>query len=456
MSGRSVAGSSRTARPVPRGLQLAAPDVVTLLTAYLVVLYVIPSNRSIAALGSAGSLSVLFGVVVLVLWLYFAIIHTTPTGVTRREHPVGSPVRIAQGVLAAAVLASYVAAMTRAIPPDEVSTADSGLIRVAAWSGILFIAGDGIASMDRFTVLARRIVFAGAALATLGVVQFLTGQSFVDLLPTPGLAVGDAYSSVQVRGGLVRSAGTATHPLEYGSVLSMILPVAVVLALRDRERGGLARWTPVIVIAAGMTLAGSRSAIIGLVVGLLVVIPALTRVERAGLAVAAVGFAGLSYVLVPSVVNNLRYLFLSAGDDPSSQSRRGSLGVVADFFERSPAVGRGFGTFLPQYQILDNQYLSLLVEVGVVGLVAFVGVSATAIVCVVIAARSIPREDRMHRDLGFALAGSVVAGGVLLALFDGLSFVQAGGTLFLFLGLCAAYWRLSRDTALSDRLAALR
>jgi hypothetical protein len=231
-------------------------------------------------------------------------------------------------------------------------------------------------------------------------------------------------------------------------MLAMILPVAVVLALRDRPRSALRRWFPVAAIAAGMTLAGSRSAIIGLAIGLIVLVPALARRERWVLVGSIVVFTGLVYAAAPRVVSNLRYLFISAGEDSSSQSRTEGIGMVTEFVTRNPVFGRGFGTFLPVYKILDNQYYALAIELGILGLLAFLAVSATAIVCSVVAARRVPEAtEPLTRALGFALAASLAAGTVLLALFDGLSFAQAAGTLFLFLGLAGAYWRLVRARA---------
>jgi len=432
----------------PRSL-FHTPDTVTFLTLYLVVLWAIPSNRSVPALGSAGSAAVLWGVMALVLWCYFLLQRTKPE-LARRANPV----RIAQFVLIAAVFASYVAAMTRAIPAAEINPADTGLIRIAGWAGILLIAADGITDLSRLLTLARRIVFGGTALAALGVAQFFTGQSFVDLIVIPGLSVGDSYASVEMRGGLVRSAGTSSHPLEYGMALSTILPIAITLALREKNRAFIVRWLPVGLIVLGLVLSGSRSSIIGLLVGVAVLVPTWSRREAITLGAAAIGFVGVTYVVAPRVINNFRYLFISAGDDPSSDSRTGSLGIVAEFFARAPFFGRGFGTFLPQYQILDNQYLLLVLEVGIVGAVAFLGVCLTAVLSSIVAARRVPREQLpLERSMGFALAGSVLAGTVLLALFDGLSFPQAAGSLFLMLGLSAAYWRISHTDVVEAGVA---
>ena len=55
------------------------------------------------------------------------------------------------------------------------------------------------------------------------------------------------------REGLTRPAGTTIHPIEFGAVLTMILPIALHYALHDKYRSKLARWFPVAAIAPAFT-----------------------------------------------------------------------------------------------------------------------------------------------------------------------------------------------------------
>lgn len=412
------------------------PDAVTYLSAYLVVLLAIPSNRTIADLGSAGSVSVLAGVGAALLWALYQVQRTQSTLVEHR------PVRLALLFFLAAALVSYVAAMTRALPSGEVSVADTGLIRLAAWAGILLIANDGITSLERLLVLLRRIVVAGGLIGALGIVQFATKEAFIDLLPIPWLQSEVDYAAVESRGGLVRAAGTSNHPLEFAMVLAMILPIALALALREQNRSALARWTPVATILLGLTLSGSRSAVVGVLAGVLVLIPTWSRAVRWRLALAGVALAGVVYAMSPLVLTNMRYMFLAIFEDPSATSRSDSLGLFGHVFLLNPVVGRGLGTFLPHYRILDNQYFLFVLEIGLLGVILFAVLGLTATMCAIQAARRSP--DPVTRDLGFALTGSVLAGMTLLYLFDALSFPQSAGMLFLAFGLCGAYWRLTR------------
>lgn len=412
-------------------------DTVAFLTVYLVLLYAVPSSRSLAVLGSAGSISVLWGLIAMVLWILYRLQRPAVPASHRLPR-----VRAAALVLFIAVLLSYVAAMTRAIPPSEVSTADTGLIRVVAWMGILIIATDGIPSVRRLLALLRRLVLAASALAALGLVQSITALSFVDQIPFPGLSVNSTYDSVETRGGLVRASGTANHPLEYGMVLTMVFPVAVTLALRDRKRRVFGRWAPVIVIGLAILLSGSRSALIGLAVGLLVLIPSWSARIRLGALGAGVVLTATAFVMSPQTITTVSYLFFAVADDPSAGSRSASVDIVVDFISRSPVFGRGFGTLLPEYRILDNQLFLLAIEIGVVGLLAFTALVALGVAETIVVART--SSVTLEREIGFALASSLVSGFVLLALFDGLSFPQSAGTLVLMIGVAGAYARLMK------------
>jgi O-antigen ligase len=411
-------------------------DAVSVLTVYVVLLYVVPSDRTIAALGGAGSPAALFGVVAGVVWVLYQVSRTESTVDAGRR-----PLRVALFLFLAAALVSYILAMLSPHPAVEISAADQGLIRLVSFAGVVLIASDGIRDTDRFHLLLRRIAFAGALLALLGLVQFLTKQSFVDSIAIPGFAASQDFSSVQDRSGFARAAATATNPLEYAYVLSMILPIALTLALEDTARSRLRRWLPASLIIAALALSGSRSGIVGLFVTVVLLFPTWTRsIRLRAFFVTVIGAAAI-YLFVPGMIGTLRGLFSSFGQDPSAASRTDSYQVAGTFIVRNPIFGRGFGTFLPQYRILDNQILLTIIEIGAVGMCALLGVIVTGIVIVLTARRRYP--DRLFQKLGPALATSVIAGTLIMAFFDVFSFRMSVGTFFLIVGVCGAYWRIA-------------
>ncbi|MBK4348512.1 O-antigen ligase family protein [Lacisediminihabitans changchengi] len=412
-------------------------DAVSVLTLYIVILYAVPSDLSLTSFGGAGSPIMIFGLLGGIWWAW--------RQVSRSEsamNPGHQPVRIVLFVLLTIAVISYIGAMLSPRESVEVNGADLGLLRLLSLASVLLLANDGIGDGARFRTFLRRLCFAGSLFAAFGLVQFVTKQSFVDRLVIPGFSASQDFSAVQDRSGFARAAATATNPLEYAFVLAMILPIAVTLALDDTDRPRWRRWTPAFVIVVALAISGSRSGIVGLILGLLLLFPAWNSGRRIRAIVIGVIGAGLVYLAVPGMIGTVRYLFLNVGQDASTTSRTNSYDLALTFIGRSPLFGRGFGTFLPQYRILDNQYLLAAIELGIVGLAALL---ALIIVAAIVALRTgLSRPPGLTRSLGPALLSSVAVGAVLTAFSDAFSFRMSAGTLFLMLGVCGAYWRLYR------------
>jgi O-antigen ligase len=400
---------------------------------YIVLLLAIPSVLRLPALGGVGYPAALFAMP-LGLWWCWSHARGLNQGL-----PI-SPVRVALFALLASILCSYGWAMRRAIPPVEASQADIGVLRTLVFVSVVLVAGDGIPTWKRFLTLVRWIAVVGGVFALLGLAQFFTNRSLIEWIALPGFSAAQD-AGVILRSGFTRASATAIHPLEYAAGLSMLFPLALTVAIYDSSRRPLSRWVPAAAIALALVLSGSRSGYLGLLVGMVVLALSWTRRVLVAMAAACIAMTVVVFVMVPGMVGTIRGLFMSTGTDASTASRSSSYGLVEEFFLRSPVLGRGFGTFLPMYRILDNQILLLLVETGLLGLLAFIGLGATASACAARAGRRFPAG--LPRQLGQALCASTVAAMVLMFFFDALGFPISGGTLALSVGLCGAYWRLS-------------
>lgn len=419
-------------------------DAVDVLLIYFMILLVLPSNRTIEALGGAGAPAALFALVFLPWWGWYHVQKASRSPLSPTQ-----PVRVAMFVFLGCALASYAAGSLRPLTETEVNALNLGLVRMAAFASVLVLANDGIPSKERLIQFLRWCCLLGGLYASLGIAQFFTGQSFVANLTIPGLSVSD-FGALQERGGFSRPSSTARNPLEYAYVLSMLFPIAISLALHDRDRSTFSRWFPVAAMAVATMLSVSRSAIVGLIVALIVLFPFWSPEVRKKAGLAALAMMALVWALVPGMMGTLLGLF--GGEDDSLKSRTDSYDIVWSFWEMNPFLGRGMGTFLPEYRILDNQYLVTLVDMGTVGLAAFAGVAVTAFVVALRARKRYTEERLIH--LGPGLAASVAAGTSLTGFFDALSFPQAAGCLFLLAGVCGAYWRLQdRSPGLSPGLS---
>jgi len=210
-------------------------DAVTGLTVFLVALVVIPSGLIFGPLGSAGTPAEILGMGLSGVWLIGTIGHLSRW---RRVEPI----RFFAWFFVVAVVVSYVAANSRAMLSAEAHSSDSGLLLVCSWMGILLITMDGVPNRQRLDVLLRRLVMLAGALATLGLLQFVTKMTFTNYLQFPGLTKNQDLASLYGRNGLTRPAGTAVHPIEFGAVLTMALPLALHYALVDGNRRMIRRW----------------------------------------------------------------------------------------------------------------------------------------------------------------------------------------------------------------------
>ncbi|WP_457316967.1 O-antigen ligase family protein [Sinomonas sp. RB5] len=345
------------------------------------------------------------------------------------------PVRLALHLLVIVIVASYVLAMFRGIPDTEVSPADNALLRAAGWCGILLVAHDGLRSARDIKVVLRRVVTTGAIIAAIGILQFATKQSLVNWIVIPGMTA-DGQAGVDTRGEFTRAAGTGGHPLEYAVVICMTLPLSLTFALEDRTRGVLSRWAPPVVIATAALLSVSRSAIIALVVGIVFLLPSWAPRVRLFAGIAGVLLFTVIYFAVPGIAGTIRGMFTGAGDDSSVLSRTNAYDVAFTIASNNAAFGRGLGTFLPAYTILDNQYLGLIIEIGYIGAAVFLALIVAAIF---VARSAVTRAtDSMMRQLGVAAAASVAAGSSCFAFFDALSFPMSAAFLFLMMGIAGA------------------
>ncbi len=410
-------------------------DAVTLLTVYLVLLMAIPAVLVFSPLGAAGGPATVFAGV---LFVYYLVTRLRP-GLAPARDP--QPVRLAMTLYACAILASYVSANQHSLPTLERNGADRGLISLAGWLGVLLIAADGIDSMDRLRTLLRRVVFGATAMAALGMTQFLTGLNAAQYIKIPGLATLEPFSDLLSRDEFNRPAATATHPIEFGAVLAISLPLAIHQARFALPGSRFRRWAQVGLIGLSLPMTVSRSAILGFAVCMIVILPTWPKWHRRAAYLAILVSLLAVWATVHGLSGTILGLFTHFSSDNSTASRTGAWSAAGVYVAQHPWVGHGFGTFLPQtYFFTDDQYLNTIIETGIIGILALFGLFATGW----LTARSARRMTAVpeYRDLAQCLAASVAIAAVGFSTFDALSFPIAAGLTFLVIGCCGALRRL--------------
>jgi O-antigen ligase len=281
-------------------------------------------------------------------------------------------------------------------------------------------------------VFVHRFSLALGAIALLSVLQMVTGQVWVDQFSLPGLSPAEGLNLID-RGMITRPSGTATHPIEFAAVLAMGMPLVFVSA-SHAVRFVVLHRAAALLVPVVVLMTGSRTAMVCGAVSFLVMMVAWPPRVRFAASGAAVVLLAVMFVAVPGFIGTLRGLFVGASGDPSVKSRTNSYAVVQSFWENHLWLGRGLGTFLPKYWILDNMYLQLVIGVGIIGLVGLLGL---VLVCVTAGSRAASRlHDPLDRQLAIAAVAGTLAGAGSLALFDTFAFPQAAGTFFLVMGVC--------------------
>jgi O-antigen ligase len=443
-----------------RALQRA--DAAVFLVVLVVLLLGIPSALIFHPLGAAGTPANMLGMLMLLWWAAARLV--PGLGVSARLQPI----RIAMGIFVVIVLASYVSGMLHGwgmpvglqertafgsgtldpaslgeVAVKEINAADRGLLSLAAWTGIALVAADGLHSKRRLDMVLKTIVVMGTFVAFLGMLQYFFALDLVKYFKIPGLTPNSDFGSIALRT-VRRVEGTAVHPIEYGVVLSAILPIAIHRAIYAPRGRRFFPWLAAGVIGVALPMSVSRSAILALFVAAVVMFagwPTSRKIK--GLVVAVVFGVGMK-LMVHGLLGTVRSLFTNLGNDPSIEGRTEDYSVALRLFHEQPLLGRGFFTFIPAlYRTFDNAYLLAIVEIGILGTLGLVVVFLTGI----FTARGarLRATDDEARDLGQVLAASLSAVMVSAATFDMLGFPMAAGLTFLLVGCSGALWRLSRD-----------
>jgi len=413
---------------------------VVFLQIFVITLMVFPSDTVIKAVGAGGFVAALVALFGFAVWLVATLLGLhNPLD---RRHPT----RAALGALWLVSLVSYAIMHRTAQTGTTELAADRWLMQLAGMTGVALIAAECLTSLHAVKRVLRAVVWGAAFSGIVAAFQFWTSFDPAHYLRMiPGFSINVVNADVTFREGVKRVTGTAIDPIELGVVAGMLLPVALYLLIYDKERRLWKRWLPVICITLAVPITVSRSAIISLALAFglfLVLLPSIRRVPFiAALPIAIVGVFAIGHGLISTIWT----YFTLGSSDPSITHRTDNYNYVEELVRRAPWFGTGGGTYLPtSLHILDNQYLTTVMELGLVGLAAvafyFIIPLATALV-----ARSRTADPELRALCG-ALAGAALAAAVCSGTFDSLSFPMFAYVDALVLGLCGACWLLVQQS----------
>lgn len=315
------------------------------------------------------------------------------------------------------------------------------------------------------------LVAGGGVLATLSIVQFVTGSFDTTLGGFAQSAVQNIYAETDN----VRISGPIGDPNFYAQMLVMLVPLAY-----DRMRD---ETTRILRIAAGYSgtvcavaviLTFSRGAALAL--GVVAVALMLRYPPKLRTVIGAGAIALMSIPLLPpGYLERLTALgqvgTIQAGIDPSIRGRTAELTAAWDMFADHPLIGVGYGNYIVRYaeyardsgidvrsteRNAHNLYLATAAEMGILGVIAFGAIVVGAFVALSAGRRRF-REMSDHRadGIGHAIALSLV-GYLITSVFLHMAFARFAwlviGIALAFPSTAAAEDR-ARDAAVAGRLA---
>lgn len=408
-----------------------------LLALFLALQFLIPARLVITGMGAIGRPSVAIGILLAFLWFLSAI---------RAHHLPGGrqPIRWIIGVFLALQLLGYAVGFDRLPSEAQATAADRWLIFTVAISGVTLAVADGMRTRDELDRVLRLLVVFAGAMSLVGVLQFFGIVDLAQYIRIPGLHLNSELIQVGARGdgGFPRVPGTANHYIEFGVVLALTLPLALHYALFSPPgRARLWRWLAVGLLALGIPLSISRSAIVTVLVVMALMAIVWPWRQRYNALVTAVMATAAFHVLNRGVLGTIKALFLHADDDPSILDRIARTATVIELWRERPILGWGAGMVTPdEFLLLDNQIYMFLIAGGAVGVVGFLMFFFVPYLL----GRSVRLRgrDQESRHLGHTLAVTMPAAVVASGTFDSFSFTTFVATMCILVGATGALWRL--------------
>jgi polysaccharide biosynthesis protein PslJ len=298
-------------------------------------------------------------------------------------------------------------------------------------------------------------VASGAVVGVFAIVESRTHYNVFDHLSTVfpflrfgGAPIGLVDATAVSRGGAVRAYASAQHPIALGAALTLLLPLAVYLALRTGKRRW---WLAGLALLLGQFASVSRTGFLMLIVCAVTFCFLRPRVVRRYWP-ALIPMVVLIHFAVPGTLGSIVDAFFPKGGLIAQQTNANvGSGRIATLkptlhkeFYPQPVFGEGFATRIsgdngdnvqPNAPILDDQWAGVLVETGIVGAFAFAWLFVRSVRALSRRART---EEGPVASLSIALAASIASFGVAMFVFDAFSFIQVTFLFYLLLGLAAA------------------
>jgi O-antigen ligase/polysaccharide polymerase Wzy-like membrane protein len=340
-----------------------------------------------------------------------------------------------------------------------------------------------VAAIQRFAdaaLILVALVVGGVVVSLAAIIESRTRSNlFSNLDDWVPILVKETREVEELRGGRLRVRASAQHPIALGVAVTMVIPIALVLARHAASRArSIALLIAAAICAMGALVTVSRTVVaMGIVMAALGLLLRPQQVLR--LWPVLIVLPPLAHAAAPGTLGGLyKSIFPREGLAADLQGRAGlggsgrldDIDPGLDLWRDSPLVGHGLGFVSTTTHtlvegasagatgfivIFDNQYMSTLVQLGALGI-------AAAVWFVWGAAIKLARAARQHRegpeaDIVAATAISCAGFAASMLFFDAFAFVQATLIFFIIAAVGLRVRELGLDKApvipLEDRRA---
>jgi O-antigen ligase len=357
--------------------------------------------------------------------------------------------------------ASFVVNAADLVATDQFATAAKRLVMLAGFALVYVSVVLLLGRRQQILAIVRILVNLGFVVAVAGIAERLVRvnplRRLQEVIPILEMYRG---TGIAVRGAGNRILGTANHPIEFGAVMALILPLTLFLAFAARDtRPRLWYGAAATAQALALMFSASRSALIALAVAFVILMVGAKPKHRGTmLALAATG-AVATHFLFPGVLSTfssmLRPAWLIYDETTGTSTRFGDYPAVAALFWARPLLGMGYEALdVERYFHLDNQYLKFLVELGALGVFMIAWFFERLLRPLLRAMRENALDEPI--PLAGTLLASVASYVVSCAFFDTFGFPQVTNLFFLVAGLSVVVVSLTdtQRSALSPARAA--
>jgi polysaccharide biosynthesis protein PslJ len=439
-AGAVVLALVETSRPI-----ITWPNAVATL---VLIIWLIPIKLYRLPVGLPFNLEI-YRIAVLLLVVAFAVgVLTGRLTLTAAGH--GKAI----GALAAVAVMSQIVNWHELNVPGAPSQALKSLSYFISFVAIFMLLAAAIERLPDAKRVVGAVVVGGAIVAFAAMIESRTRSNLFENLDNwiPGL-VKQPRELEDLRGGRLRVRGSAQHPIALGVALTLLVPLALVLAQYAATRARTIMWLLAAAICTmGALVTVSRTVVVMAVVMTLVALLLRPQQVRRYWPVLLV-LPAIAHAIAPGTLGALyKSIFPQEGLASELGGRAGlggsgrlaDLGPGLDLWRESPLVGHGLGhvattaTTVAESAaqgatgfaiIFDDQYLATLVALGALGLAATIWVVWGAAFKLIASART--HKVGPEADLVAACAISCAGFGASMLFFDAFQFVQASLVFFI-------------------------